>query len=253
MRKIFLAGLIIIALAITGCNPLNDGEEQNNKPQGEVQTEPSDQGESDPDLVELNDQDEALAENFVCEVFPLLNNEVLVKLTNYNEEDIQKLTMNIEFYDEQKNIITYYETYFMGIKANQVLYEFSTHLKNYETKWDTYSITYEAKYDSPDGLHNYYSALENVEIDEKIRAEGNYSFNVNIRNSGPETIDYVNAFMLFYHEDELTGVTQRFAQDIASGDNAELSFMPSTDSESRMIPFDRYEVFISEACYKESF
>jgi hypothetical protein len=249
--RLFLVALLILVFSLSGCGLLTGGEQQKVNPQGEVQTEPSDRDETDPSQAEQKSQNDALAEDFVCELYPLLNNEVLFKLTNNSERDISSLAMHVEFYDEQENILTDYETYFYGVTTGQVLYAFSTHLKDYEVDWEKHRITYEPDYDAAYRLHDYSGAIGDIEIDDEIREGNGYTYYVAFRNMGSETIDYVNAFILFYHEDELTGAGELFAQDIAPGGSAELSFIPTTDTTNRMIPYDRYEAVLSQAYYKK--
>jgi hypothetical protein len=236
-------------LSFSGCGLLTSGDQQKYKPQGEVQTELNDRDEADPSQ-EQTSQKDSLAEEFVCELHPLSNNEVLFKLTNNSEMDIQELTMHVEFYDEKENIITDYETYFKGVAAGQVLYTFSTHLKDYEA-WDTYQTSYEAKHDSPDGLYDYSSAIEDVEAEDEIREGSDYTYYATFRNIGSKTIDYVNALILFYHEDELTGAGERIKQNIDPDDSFELEFMAVPDADGRMIQYNRYEVVLSQAYYKK--
>ena len=247
MIRVLLVGLLILVFSLSGCGLLTGGEQQKVNPQGEVQTEPSDRDETDPSQAEQKPQNDELSEDFVCEIVPLLNNEVLFKLTNHSEADIQQLTMHTEFYDEQDSSITDFEYYFKGVAAGQVLYAFSTHLKQYEIDPGNCRITYKIDHSDP----GYVNVTGDIAIEDEIREGDNYTIVVTLVNTGSETIDYVNAFMLFYYEDELTGASERFAQDTAPGGSAELSFMPTPDANGRMIPYDRYEVVVSQAYYKK--
>ena len=251
MRKfrLFLVGLSILAFVLAGCSSLSktDREENDYKPEGEVQTELYDKDGVETSQGEQDGQNEELTQNLVCEIYPLLNNEVLFKLTNNSEADFQTLTMRTEFYDEQENSITDFEYYYKGVSAGQVLYNFSTHLKEYEVDPDNYRITYEMDYSDL----GYVNAMEYIEIEDDIIEGDNYTILVTLANTGSETVDYVNAFMLFYQEDEITGTSERFAQDIAPGSSAELSFMPTTDTSGHMIPYDNYQVVVSQAYYKK--
>jgi hypothetical protein len=247
MIRVLLVGLLILALALCGCAPLTGGEQDNHKPEGEVLTEPYDSDGADPYLGEQDAHNDELSEDFECEIVPLLNNEVLFKLTNHSEAYIQQLTMHTEFCDEQDSSITDFEYYFKGVAAGQVLYAFSTHLKQYEIDPGNCRITYKIDRSEP----GYVNATEDIEIEDDIREGSNYTIVVTLVNTGSETIDYVNAFMLFYYEDELTGASERFAQDTAPGGSAELSFMPTMDAGGSMIPYDSYEVVVSQAYYKK--
>lgn len=246
-RRVVLVGLLIIVLVLVGCSPTAERKQEEHRPEGVVKTEPAGGAKADSTQAGQVEQNDALAKDLVCEMYPLLNKEILFKLTNNSETDISQLTMRTTFFDDKKNVITYFETYFKGVAAGQVVHVFSTSLKQYEI----YPLDYHIAYKINDSDPTYVSAREHVEVVGEIKEGSGFTFNVTIRNNGPHTIDFVNAFMLFYYEGELTGTSVRHALDLAPNGSAELPFLPTLDANRRMIPYDSYEVIVSAAYYKK--
>lgn len=171
-----------------------------------------------------------------------INNELILNMTNQNNEDITNILVYVVYYDESNKIIDIKKQYIDYFKANSSRFlKFEELPKNqvrYEifiTKEDFYDESYKGYY-----LNDYISVANELK---------NGEINITLKNNYTEEINCVGFSIVYYDlQDNILDVKETYIYDIKSGDEERIIDSGIwNDEKNELVSYARYEVILNEA------
>ena len=141
-----------------------------------------------------------------------INNELILNMTNQNNEDITNILVYVVYYDESNKIIDIKKQYIDYFKANSSRFLKFEELPKNQVRYETF-ITKEDFYD--ESYKDYY-LNDYISVANELK---NGEINITLKNNYTEEINCVGFSIVYYDlQDNILDVKETYIYDIKSGD-----------------------------------
>lgn len=171
-----------------------------------------------------------------------INNELILNMTNQNNEDITNILVYVVYYDESNKIIDIKKQYIDYFKANSSRFLKFEELPKNQVRYETF-ITKEDFYD--ESYKDYY-LNDYISIANELK---NGEINITLKNNYTEEINCVGFSIVYYDlQDNILDVKETYIYDIKSGDEERIIDSGIwNDEKNELVSYSRYEVILNEA------
>lgn len=171
-----------------------------------------------------------------------INNELILNMTNQNNEDITNILVYVVYYDESNKIIDIKKQYIDYFKANSSRFLKFEELPKNQVRYETF-ITKEDFYD--ESYKDYY-LNDYISIANELK---NGEINITLKNNYTEEINCVGFSIVYYDlQDNILDVKETYIYDIKSGDEERIIDSGIwNDEKNELVSYARYEVILNEA------
>lgn len=171
-----------------------------------------------------------------------INNELILNMTNQNNEDITDILVYVVYYDESNKIIDIKKQYIDYFKANSSRFLKFEELPKNQVRYETF-ITKEDFYD--ESYKDYY-LNDYISIANELK---NGEINITLKNNYTEEINCVGFSIVYYDlQDNILDVKETYIYDIKSGDEERIIDSGIwNDEKNELVSYARYEVILNEA------
>ncbi len=171
-----------------------------------------------------------------------INNELILNMTNQNNEDITNILVYVVYYDESNKIIDIKKQYIDYFKANSSRFLKFEELPKNQVRYETF-ITKEDFYD--ESYKDYY-LNDYISIANELK---NGEINITLKNNYTEEINCVGFSIVYYDlQDNILDVKETYIYDIKSGDEERIIDSGIwNDEKNELVNYARYEVILNEA------
>ena len=186
------------------------------------------------------DVEDEISRNISIELYPTQNYGVVAKVTNDNSVPVSVI-VDVNFYDEDNNLIDSASAYALQIAPNYFVYE---EVLGVPEKYDRYAYFYTC--------HDTFSKeyiLDNVDIKTKEKKD---ELEITITNNNDRPIRYIKGAIVYYLNDEIVYLGSFYENEIEPGKTAkETSHKPYrfdlSDYVTIPIEYDSFIVHINES------
>ena len=211
----YLLVLFSCIIFTTGCGIFSNNEEGSNTSTG------------------VNDSIR-LSENISNTQHVLTDGNIVVIAKNNNKELVE-LEIEVELYDESGTYLGKESDYLTAFAPNS---EAALIFKLSDLNYDTYKIYFDAK------KSNEISYLDQIEI---VHNDNGEEIVAQIKNNSNNTIEEINASIVYYQGDKVVGYEYDYDINIQSGRSANLEFSYPYDRNYDNIRFETYKIFVNTA------
>lgn len=171
-----------------------------------------------------------------------INNELILNMTNQNNEDITDILVYVVYYNESNKIIDIKKQYIDYFKANSSRFLKFEELPKNQVRYETF-ITKEDFYD--ESYKDYY-LNDYISIANELK---NGEINITLKNNYTEEINCVGFSIVYYDlQDNILDVKETYIYDIKSGDEERIIDSGIwNDEKNELVSYARYEVILNEA------
>ena len=171
-----------------------------------------------------------------------INNELILNMTNQNNEDITNILVYVVYYDESNKIIDIKKQYIDYFKANSSRFLKFEELPKNQVRYETF-ITKEDFYD--ESYKDYY-LNDYISVANELK---NGEINITLKNNYTEEINCVGFSIVYYDlQDNILDVKETYIYDIKSGDEERIIDSGIwNDEKNELVSYARYEVILNEA------
>lgn len=171
-----------------------------------------------------------------------INNELILNMTNQNNEDMTDILVYVVYYDESNKIIDIKKQYIDYFKANSSRFLKFEELPKNQVRYETF-ITKEDFYD--ESYKDYY-LNDYISIANELK---NGEINITLKNNYTEEINCVGFSIVYYDlQDNILDVKETYIYDIKSGDEERIIDSGIwNDEKNELVSYARYEVILNEA------
>ena len=171
-----------------------------------------------------------------------INNELILNMTNQNNEDITDILVYVVYYDESNKIIDIKKQYIDYFKANSSRFLKFEELPKNQVRYETF-ITKEDFYD--ESYKDYY-LNDYISIANELK---NGEINITLKNNYTEEINCVGFSIVYYDlQDNILDVKETYIYDIKSGHEERIIDSGIwNDEKNELVNYARYEVILNEA------
>lgn len=171
-----------------------------------------------------------------------INNELILNMTNQNNEDITNILVYVVYYDESNKIIDIKKQYIDYFKANSSRFLKFEELPKNQVRYETF-ITKEDFYD--ESYKDYY-LNDYISVANELK---NGEINITLKNNYTEEINCVGFSIVYYDlQDNILDVKETYIYDIKSGDEERIIDSGIwNDEKNELVNYARYEVILNEA------
>ena len=213
-----LFGIFVIfmgVLFLTGCGISVTNKKSNNNTNVDISSD------------ELN-------KNITLDGKKAISGDFIIFANNKNDYSVD-LTITVEFFDENNSLIKKGSAYISSVIPNtEIAVEIYDTPKNYSS----YKAT-------PNATVSSYSKTYNDQI--KITDKKEKEVIVEIKNNSDDTIDYVEASIIYYQGENIVGIDESMIAELESGKTLYMNFYNPHDNDYNELTYDSYKIYVNSA------